>query len=104
MIEGNLGDYPSELLQLRLQAIQDHLSKHHPSTAIYIASLGAVLVITITLIATCLALHVSDGKPWVLGVIVIMILVFISKMAFLSRIEKVQSMALSVLAVQEKSR
>ncbi|KAH7036863.1 hypothetical protein BKA57DRAFT_474317 [Linnemannia elongata] len=87
-IEGNLGDYPSELLQLRLQAIQSHLSKHHPSTAIYIASLGAVLVITITLIATCLALHVSDGKPWVLGVIVIMILVFVSKMAFLSRIEK----------------
>ncbi|KAF9541207.1 hypothetical protein EC957_003340 [Mortierella hygrophila] len=87
-IEGNLGDYPSELLQLRLQAIQDHLSKHHPSTAIYIASLGAVLLITITLIATCLALHVSDGKPWVLGVIVIMILLFISKMAFLSRIEK----------------
>lgn len=92
MIEGNLGDYPSELLQLRLQAIQEHLSKHHPSTAIYIASLGAVLVITITLIATCLALHVSDGKPWVLGVIVIMILVFISKMSFLSRIEKVQCM------------
>ncbi|KAG9070249.1 hypothetical protein KI688_009584 [Linnemannia hyalina] len=88
VIEGNLGDYPSELLQLRLQAIQDHLSKHHPSTAIYIASLGAVLLITITLIATCLALHVSDGKPWVLGVIVIMILLFISKMAFLSRIEK----------------
>ncbi|KAF9900848.1 hypothetical protein EC991_006794 [Linnemannia zychae] len=84
----DLGDYPSELLQLRLQAVQDHLSKHHPSTAIYVASLGAVLAITITLIATCLALHVSDGKPWVLGVIVIMILVFISKMAFLSRIER----------------
>ncbi|KAK3844734.1 MAG: hypothetical protein J3R72DRAFT_521786 [Linnemannia gamsii] len=84
----DLGDYPSELLQLRLQAVQDHLSKHHPSTTVYLVSLGAVLVITITLIATCLALHVSDGKPWVLGVIVIMILVFISKMTFLSRIEK----------------
>ncbi|KAF9152153.1 hypothetical protein BG015_005706 [Linnemannia schmuckeri] len=96
-IEGDLGDYPSELLQLRLQAIQDHLSKHHPSTAIYIASLGAVLVITITLIATCLALHVSDGKPWVLGVIVIMILVFISKMAFLSLIEKEHKRIASLL-------
>jgi len=85
----DLGDYPAELLQLRLQAVQDHLSKHHPSTAIYVTSLGAVLVVTIVLIAAALALHVSDGKPWVLGVIVVMILVFISKMSFLSRIEKV---------------
>ncbi|KAF9080722.1 hypothetical protein BGX23_001759 [Mortierella sp. AD031] len=84
----DLGDYPAELLQIRLQTLQEHLSKHHPSTSIYMASLGAVLVITIAFVATCLALGVSDGKPWVLGVIVIMILLFISKMSFLSRIEK----------------
>ncbi|KAF9930303.1 hypothetical protein FBU30_000649 [Linnemannia zychae] len=93
----DLGDYPVELLQLRLQAVQDHVSKHYPSTMIYIVSLGAVLAFMITLIATCLALHVSDGKPWVLGLIVIMILVFISKMSFLSRIEREHKAIASLL-------
>jgi hypothetical protein len=47
------------------------------------------LVVTVALVATALGLHVEDGKPWVLGVIVVLILIFISKMMFLSRIEKV---------------
>ncbi|KAF9356507.1 hypothetical protein BGX26_005161 [Mortierella sp. AD094] len=84
----DFGDYPTELFKLRAKSIQEHVSTHYPPTYFYIASLASVLVITVALLVTALALHVSDGKPWVLGVIVILILTFISKMSFLSRIEK----------------
>ncbi|KAF9205258.1 hypothetical protein BGZ49_004274 [Haplosporangium sp. Z 27] len=84
----NFGDYPPELFQLRVKSIQEHVSTCFPPTYLYIASLVSILVIFVALLATALALHVSDGKPWVLGVIVILILIFISKMSFLSRIEK----------------
>ncbi|KAF9115860.1 hypothetical protein BGX27_006101 [Mortierella sp. AM989] len=83
----DFGDYPAELFQLRVKTIQEHISTHYPPTYLYMVSLAAVLVITIALAAAALALHASDGKPWVLGVVVILILVFISKMSFLSRIE-----------------
>ncbi|KAF9574083.1 hypothetical protein EC968_007475 [Mortierella alpina] len=86
--EQDLGEYPVELFQLRLRTLQEHLSEHHPTTLVYITSLVVVFVILVVFLVTMLALHVSDGKPWVLGVIVIMILLFISKMSFLSRIEK----------------
>ncbi|KAI8602320.1 hypothetical protein EDD21DRAFT_352864 [Dissophora ornata] len=88
VVEEDLGNYPTELFQLRVRTIQEHISEHYPLTYVYIASLVMVLVVMVVLVATVLALHVSDGKPWVLGVIVIVILVFISKMSFLSRMEK----------------
>ncbi|KAG0248365.1 hypothetical protein BG011_000151 [Mortierella polycephala] len=88
VLHDDLGDYPDELFQLRVRTLQDHLSKHYPNTIIYIVSLIFVLLALIVLVATLLGLHATDGKPWVLGFIAIMILVFISKMSFLSRIEK----------------
>jgi hypothetical protein len=88
-VVGDLGDYPAELLQVRLQTLQEWLSSHYPPTYIYITSLVMILVAAVALIATGLGLHVADGKPWVLGVIVVVIAIFISKMVFLSRIEKV---------------
>ncbi|KAF9428457.1 hypothetical protein BGZ94_002334 [Podila epigama] len=90
-------DYPPELFQVRAQAIQTHLDSHYPSTAIYLVSLATVVVFLIIFVSTLLALHVSDGKPWVLGVIVIMILVFISKMTFLSRMEKANKQVMKLL-------
>ncbi|KAF9365185.1 hypothetical protein BGX34_010989 [Mortierella sp. NVP85] len=87
-VVGDLGDYPAELFQIRVQTLQEWLSSHYPPTSIYIASLVMILVATMALIATGLGLHVADGKPWVLGFIVVVIAIFISKMVFLSRIEK----------------
>ncbi|KAF9968559.1 hypothetical protein BGZ70_002463 [Mortierella alpina] len=95
--QDNLGEYPVELFQLRLNALQEHLSEHHPTTLVYISSLFVVFVILVVFLVTMLALHVSDGKPWVLGVIVIMILLFISKMSFLSRIEKAHKTTTALL-------
>ncbi|CAO3567723.1 unnamed protein product [Mortierella alpina] len=95
--EQDLGDYPLELFQLRLNALQAHLSEHHPTTLVYISSLIVVFVVLVVFLVTMLALHVSDGKPWVLGVIVIMILLFISKMSFLSRIEKAHKTTTALL-------
>ncbi|KAF9954335.1 hypothetical protein BGZ72_004681 [Mortierella alpina] len=95
--EQDLGEYPVELFQLRLSTLQEHLSEHHPTTLVYITSLVVVFVILVVFLVTMLALHVSDGKPWVLGVIVIMILLFISKMSFLSRIEKAHKTTTALL-------
>ncbi|KAG0209194.1 hypothetical protein BGX28_010481 [Mortierella sp. GBA30] len=95
--EQDLGEYPVELFQLRVRTLQDHLSAHYPTTLVYIISLVLVFVIVIVFLVTLLALHVSDGKPWVLGVIVIMILLFVSKMSFLSRIEKANKKTTTVL-------
>ncbi|KAG9324259.1 hypothetical protein KVV02_008227 [Mortierella alpina] len=95
--EQDLGEYPIELFQLRLNSLQDHLSEHHPTTLVYITSLVVVFVIAVVFLVTMLSLHVSDGKPWVLGVIVIMILLFISKMSFLSRIEKAHKTTTALL-------
>ncbi|KAG0369106.1 hypothetical protein BC939DRAFT_504338 [Gamsiella multidivaricata] len=84
----DLRDYPVELFHLRVRSIQEQLSHHHPPTYIYIAALASILLLLLVFIATALALHVSDGKPWVLGVIVVLIMTFVAKMFFLSRIEK----------------
>ncbi|KAI1311026.1 hypothetical protein EDD11_003568 [Mortierella claussenii] len=86
--EQDRGDYPQELLQLRIRTLQDHISVHYPQTFIYIGSLLSILVIFLVLVVTLLALHVQDGKPWVLGFIVILILLFVAKMSFLSSVEK----------------
>lgn len=88
-------DYPPELFRVRARAIQAQLATH-PSTLIYVFSLVTVAIILVVFLATVLALQVTDGKPWVLGVIVIMILLFISKMTFLSRMEKVKTPPLSL--------
>ncbi|KAG0339327.1 hypothetical protein BG000_002349 [Podila horticola] len=42
--------------------------------------MATVAIVVIVFLATVLSLQVTDGKPWVLGVIMIMILLFISKM------------------------
>ncbi|KAF9439342.1 hypothetical protein BGZ76_000003 [Entomortierella beljakovae] len=60
----SFGDYPPDLFQLRVHIIQEHITTHFPSTFIYIASLATVLVVTVALIVTALAINVSDGKPW----------------------------------------
>ncbi|KAF9173085.1 hypothetical protein BGX21_005740 [Mortierella sp. AD011] len=93
----DFGDYPAELFQLRAKSIQEHVSSHYPPTYLYVASLTTVLIITVALLVTALALHVSDGKPWVLGAIIILILIFISKMSFLSRIEKAHKDIINLL-------
>ncbi|KAF9585692.1 hypothetical protein BGW38_001209 [Lunasporangiospora selenospora] len=84
----HLGTYPEELFRTRINAIQNGINECYPSTYIYLFSLAFIFTLTIAAIATALALGVSDGKPWVLGLIVIMILIFVSKMSFLSRVEK----------------
>ncbi|GJJ72183.1 hypothetical protein EMPS_04540 [Entomortierella parvispora] len=85
-----LGEYPVELFQVRVKSLQEHLNLHFPSTYTYVASVVSVLVFFIAFVITLLALHVSDGKLWVLGVIAVMILTFVSKMSFLARLEKAQ--------------
>ncbi|KAF9338330.1 hypothetical protein BG006_005312 [Podila minutissima] len=89
-------DYPPELFQVRARAIQTQLATH-PSTLIYLFSLATVAIVLIVFLATVLGLQVTDGKPWVLGVIVIMILLFISKMTFLSRMEKANKHTMALL-------
>lgn len=90
-----LGEYPLELLQVRVKTLQEHLTSHFPSTWFYVASLVTVLVFLVAFVITLLALHVSDGKLWVLGVIAVMILTFVCKMSFLARMEKVRVLSLS---------
>ncbi|KAG0032040.1 hypothetical protein BGZ81_011807 [Podila clonocystis] len=89
-------DYPPELFEVRARAIQTQLASH-PSTLIYLFSLATVIIVLIVFLATVLSLQVTDGKPWVLGVIVIMILLFISKMTFLSRMEKANKHTMALL-------
>ncbi|KAG0042945.1 hypothetical protein BGZ83_012003 [Gryganskiella cystojenkinii] len=87
----SLGEYPVELFQLRLKSLQEHLDHHFPSTFIYITSLVTILVILIVFVATVLAVSVKNGgQVWVLGVIAVLILTFVAKMSFLSRMEKAQ--------------
>ena len=88
-----LGEYPLELFQVRVKTLQEHLTLHFPSTYFYVASLVTVLVFFVAFMITLLALHVSDGKLWVLGVIAVMILTFVSKMSFLARMEKVRALS-----------
>ncbi|KAF9973569.1 hypothetical protein BGZ73_003177 [Actinomortierella ambigua] len=92
-----LGDYPNELFLSRTKALDQHLKQTYPSSLAYHLSLAFIVVLVLVTIAVLAALHSSNAQPWILLVIAVMILLFVVKMFFLSRLDKANHLLLEQL-------
>ncbi|KAG0241399.1 hypothetical protein BGW41_005970 [Actinomortierella wolfii] len=92
-----LADYPNELFLSRTKALDQHLKLTYPSSLAYHVCLGVIVVVFVSTIAVLCVLHSSNAQPWILLVITGMIILFVVKMFFLSRLEKANQLLLEQL-------
>ncbi|KAF9161963.1 hypothetical protein DFQ26_004004, partial [Actinomortierella ambigua] len=92
-----LDDYPNELFLSRTKALDQHLRQTYPSSLAYHLCLSLIVVLVFVTIAVLCVLHSSNAQGWILLFIAVMIVLFVVKMFFLSRLDKANHLLLEQL-------